>query len=755
MCISNMAIELDNHLRTIAHFDLDAFYVACERELNPVLLNVPVAVSQYNPHGNLHETHKSEVDRRLVARPGISGQSKVHGDKNGSMIAVSYEARGKGVKRGDRGLDAVKKCPDLRIVQVPVKRGKADLEIYRNASNRVMDTLVSSLLNDYNIIPGAKLKRGDIKVEKASIDEIYIDLSVPVNEMSEILISYQKDGNLKGSNSEKETGFQIWEEVQANAKGLGSTTIGGIETMSSASLALNQLSKDEVRKGSQFQVHERTLDSGSKSWWERSLEHWTEVEIRLACGSALAAKARHAVQKKFERNNCHIFTLSGGISSNKTLAKLASGLKKPNRQTLINPMDVRALSGLFHPLNISRIRGLGGKFGVSVQETLGVITVGDLAKVPLTRLKDQYPPSPEDERPTADFLYTIAKGICKEEVSERTVEKSISSGKTFRGALAIAVTDTGGIQKWLSELVGGLLDRLTITQEDNKRIPTTLALSIKIDGDGTSTSSKSKRAPQNISEEAYLEKATQLYQEFKLKQNAMVTGITVTASNFNEIASGESSIIGAFKRSNHIASQTPPSQTSTRTTSTKRLKKTPLLNMWKKASESDKRRQEAAGEITPRSQLEHIDSHIDKNCEGARANENSSVPRSLKFTSAIQNTDVDKSVFSQLPMSIQSEIRVASMSKVGGISRKKKDAGRNMKSWLLGKSSLSTASTASTTRQYFAEVPQKGKHVATSEKQTQFYKHSDIDPEVFAELPFHIQAMVRKQIRPAKTGRKL
>ena len=457
--------QSNHHERTIAHFDLDAFYVACERELNPHLLNKPVAVSQYNPYGKLHETHSSEIEKRLVARPKRVGETKraLDGETNGSMIAVSYEARSMGIKRGDRGLDAIKKCPELFIVQVPVKRGKSDLTMYRSASHRVIETLISAVLGkiktDYfygnrkktsgedwigrHVLD--KINRKDIKVEKASIDEIYIDLSVPVNEMTEIILSLQNSENLKrrgqpcSEDNEHHVAIQVWNDVIYCGREQGCTTIGGIESLSNSAWAANQLSKDEVRKGSRFQVLEQSLDSGSLTWWNRPLPQWTEIEVRLACGSALASRARQAAQDKFEinppgndvSNPIPIFTLSGGISSNKTLAKLASGLKKPNRQTMVNPLDFDALTTLFHPLKINRIRGLGGKFGESIQETLGISTVGDLAKIPLTKLKDQYPPSIDKERPVADFLYTIAQGICMEDVSERTLEKSMSSGKTF------------------------------------------------------------------------------------------------------------------------------------------------------------------------------------------------------------------------------------------------------------------------------------------------------------------------------------
>jgi DNA polymerase eta len=60
---------------------------------------------------------------------------------NGSLIAVSYEARAKGVKRIMRGLEAKAACPDLILVQVPTNHGKADLKIYRDASANILQTL--------------------------------------------------------------------------------------------------------------------------------------------------------------------------------------------------------------------------------------------------------------------------------------------------------------------------------------------------------------------------------------------------------------------------------------------------------------------------------------------------------------------------------------------------------------------------------------------------------------------------------------
>jgi DNA polymerase eta len=77
------------------------------------------------------------------------------------LIAVNYEARKFGVKRGMRGEEAKSLCPEFHTFYVQEKRGKADLTKYREASMKIFDILVKHCQN----------------VEKASIDEAYIDLT--------------------------------------------------------------------------------------------------------------------------------------------------------------------------------------------------------------------------------------------------------------------------------------------------------------------------------------------------------------------------------------------------------------------------------------------------------------------------------------------------------------------------------------------------------------------------------------------------
>ncbi|KAL2343599.1 hypothetical protein Fmac_004884 [Flemingia macrophylla] len=116
--------------RVIAHVDLDCFYVQVEQRKQPNLRGLPTAVIQYNSY------------------------------KGGALIAVSYEARRCGVKRSMRGDEAKEACPQIQLVQVPVARGKADLNSYRTAGSEVVSVLS---------------QKG--RCERASIDEVYLDLT--------------------------------------------------------------------------------------------------------------------------------------------------------------------------------------------------------------------------------------------------------------------------------------------------------------------------------------------------------------------------------------------------------------------------------------------------------------------------------------------------------------------------------------------------------------------------------------------------
>ena len=53
-------------------------------------------------------------------------------------VAVSYEARARGVTRFFRAREALNACPEIVIVQVPTAHGKSDMGVYRDFGARTL-----------------------------------------------------------------------------------------------------------------------------------------------------------------------------------------------------------------------------------------------------------------------------------------------------------------------------------------------------------------------------------------------------------------------------------------------------------------------------------------------------------------------------------------------------------------------------------------------------------------------------------------
>ena len=675
------------------------------------------AVSQYNPYGKLQETSSGEIDKRLIVRPG----KPVDGDTNGSLIAVSYEARAEGVKRNDRGRDAVKKCPNLRIVQVPVKHGKADLTMYRDASYRVLNKLVASIKEN----APSKASAEKILVEKASIDEIYVDVTPVAHDMAQKVMRERDnrgDDKATAENSSSAGKYSsYWRDILHDLGAAQCTTVGGVEEINANALAANSLSKDELRKGSQFQVldssGETLLDAGSKAWWQRNLSEWTDLEISLACGAALAARARsdvasHFTAKAEDGREGTTFTLSAGISTNKTLAKLASGMKKPNRQTLINPEEGDTLQKLFHPLPIGRIKGLGGKFGVEVSEKLGVTTVGDVAKLSLGEIQRHYPPSPDDE--TAQFLFDISRGMCTEEVNDRTLCKSIGCGKTFRNHLALDPSNEEEITKWTGELCGELTERLAVDRKENLRTPKLLGVSVHM-SDKKRSASKSTSAPSSF--ERYTETAVKLVRQITgPSSGSKIEGLTVFVSSFVEVADESKSLMAAFgKAHTRKAGGGEALSSSDRIRARVKEKKPSLKTMW---SQQQQQCIENSGKPTEPNEDAAVE-----------VSEKKDRPEAGSSGGDILSDDIDQDVLSQLPPSIQAEIRMSR-----GKREKAKPSGKKngINGWLAQRPPASDSTVSS-------DNSGKISPFAPSNP-------NDIDQDFLNELPADIRASVMKDI---------
>jgi DNA polymerase-4 len=114
-------------------------------------------------------------------------------------------------------------------------------------------------------------------------------------------------------------------------------------------------------------------------------------------------------------------TCSVGVASTKFLAKLASGMCKPDGMMVV-PAD--AVLEFLHPLPVSSLWGVGAKTAARLEEK-GLETVADVAATPLPRLRRMIGVA------MAEHLFALASGVDERDVVVSAREKSIGAEETF------------------------------------------------------------------------------------------------------------------------------------------------------------------------------------------------------------------------------------------------------------------------------------------------------------------------------------
>src|SRR5437899_5163751 len=130
--------------------------------------------------------------------------------------------------------------------------------------------------------------------------------------------------------------------------------------------------------------------------------------------SGYAARVKAAVRER-EGLACTI-----GVGPNKSIAKIASDLAKPDGVKVVRPEEVAAF---LDPLPVTKISGVGTKTA-ELLERVGVRTIGELARFPGAELKKILGKN-------SVWLWGIARGLEQLPVEERPDPKSISVERTF------------------------------------------------------------------------------------------------------------------------------------------------------------------------------------------------------------------------------------------------------------------------------------------------------------------------------------
>ena len=183
---------------------------------------------------------------------------------------------------------------------------------------------------------------------------------------------------------------------------------------------------------------------------------WDDIAILI--GSEIVRSVRAAIRERLK------YTCSAGIARNKMIAKLGSGHKKPNQQTIVRNRAVQHFLGGF---KFTKIRNLGGKLGDEVVAKFATDQVNELLSVPLEQLKSKL----GDD--TGSWVYHIIRGEDSSEVNARTQIKSMLSAKSFRPT----INSSEQAVRWLRIFVADIMSRLVEEGVlENKRRPKTLNL---------------------------------------------------------------------------------------------------------------------------------------------------------------------------------------------------------------------------------------------------------------------------------------
>jgi len=126
----------------------------------------------------------------------------------------------------------------------------------------------------------------------------------------------------------------------------------------------------------------------------------------------------HAIKADILRETGLVASI--GVAPSKFLAKLASGLDKPDGFRVIQPEEVRAV---LDPLPVSAIFGVGERTAKRL-EALGVTTVSQLASRPREEVMREFGAS-------GAWIHDLAHGIDPRRVNPRREEKSHGLERTF------------------------------------------------------------------------------------------------------------------------------------------------------------------------------------------------------------------------------------------------------------------------------------------------------------------------------------
>lgn len=171
-------------------------------------------------------------------------------------------------------------------------------------------------------------------------------------------------------------------------------------------------------------------------------EAFIDISHRVDAGD-MPAEIAQWIRQRVRQDTA--LTVSCGVATSKSVAKIASDQHKPDGLTVVAPGDEAAFLA---PLPISDLWGVGPKTADRLRNA-GIETIGQLAERPLPWLIDRF-------GSRGEFFWQLARGIDEREISRDRETKSISSEITF----AEDVGDAERLRAVVREQSSGVAKRL-------------------------------------------------------------------------------------------------------------------------------------------------------------------------------------------------------------------------------------------------------------------------------------------------------
>lgn len=496
--VSAGSLNASNPLRVISLVDVDAAYAQFEASRLGVDSSVvPLAVQQWN-----------------------------------GLIAISYAARKFGITRHETVESAKEKCPEIRLVHVATyaegaqraeynedpspTTHKVSLDPYRRESRKIV------AIFDEMCPLGA--------VEKASIDELYCDLTLAVRQ-----VILQRFPELARPPANSPLGLDTplppppkidWTDLgyRVPTEGAHQESGAGDDAKDAQEGGGQALGQDELQESATEGVVAdafKTAAINSSPPLIQQAASWTDYA--LACGAELILKIRQEVMDRLG------YTMSAGIAPNKTLAKLSAGMKKPNCQTILVPDAIHAY---LKDLPFQKIRFLGGKLGDAIAKEWERSTVGDLWSVTLAELQEKV----GDE---SKWVYDVLRGIDHTPVIERTANKTMLASKNVKPPIRTLQE----AQRWISILSLELCVRLKEAREESPNIwPSTMVLRYLKAGETARSRQSSFPFVRDLKPENVSSIAERLWGEAvgeQMSSGKQLSEIIVIALGFSGLEAGE------------------------------------------------------------------------------------------------------------------------------------------------------------------------------------------------------------------------